>query len=166
MFERSRLLLERYYCALLKGGMSRTAEHLLQECRGRLRGLQWLHARLVDIDQRLEGETRRQSGGEQVRGVVKLVFSDAVRPDCSTYRHALAPFEPSDELRVLLEAFCCSAHRIRDLLNDGRGQLPGLSRFHSVGVRNVRNHLVEHPSGPGGVLVPSIGARRPGRTTD
>lgn len=162
MFEQSRILLEQYYCLMLTKGMSRRAEHMLHEVRGRLRALQWLHHRLVDLDRRLEQEQRKQQPpGTPVPNVMKLVFTDAARPDCQTYRHAALPFALSDELRVLLEAFYYSAHRVRDIFRDSANELPGLSNFEAVGVRNVRNHLVEHPGGKSGVLVFSFAAGGP-----
>lgn len=154
MFERSRLLLEEYYCRLLATQPDCRAEHLLQEIRGRLRGLQWLLRRLRELDQRLDTDARRAIPlGQPQPDIIKQVFADATRPDCAGYNHATFEFAPEDEVRVLLEAFYYSAHRIRDILQAGRSLLTGIGRFEAEGVRNVRNHLVEHPDGTNGVLV-------------
>ena len=59
-------------------------------------------------------------------------------------------------MRLLLESFYYSAHRVRDILRDNDDVLPGLSSFECGGVRNVRNHLVEHPEGKSGVRIFSI----------
>jgi hypothetical protein len=161
MFDQSRILVEQYYCALLTSGKaSKLAEHLLHEVRGRLRSLQWTHHRLVQLDAKLDATGRARSPESQPV-VLKQIFSDGGRPDCTTHRHAQLPFEIQDEVRVLLESFYYSAHRVRDILRDGREALPGVASFEAVGVRNVRNHLVEHPSKKGGVLVPSIATGGP-----
>ena len=52
-----------------------------------------------------------------------------------------------------MEAFYYSAHRVRDIFRDSVNELPGLSNFEAVGIRNARNHLIEHPRGHSGVLV-------------
>ena len=138
MFERSRLLVEQYYCALLARGASRRAEHILHEVRGRLRGLEWLHGRLIQLDRELENNQRNALPSDRPKpDVMKLVFTDAVRPDRERYTHAHAAPEPFDELRMLLEAFYYSAHRIVDVLNNGRADLPGMPGFTAVGVRDV-----------------------------
>jgi hypothetical protein len=163
MFERSRLLLEQYYCALLsKGIISLRAEHLLHELRGRLRTLQWLHARLIDLDQKIEAQARAELPLGQSETAVRIcVFSDHGRPHCEDHREGQLPFSDADELRALLEAFYYCGFRIRDILRDGRKELGGLGAFEAVGVRNVRNHLVEHPDGVSGVIVSSFSAGGP-----
>lgn len=161
MFEQSRILTEQYYCALLASGKaSKLAEHLLHEVRGRLRTLNWTHHRLVQLDAELDAVGRAHDPKSQP-AVLKQVFSDGGRPDCIAYRHAQLPFEKQDEVRVLLESFYYSAHRVRDILRNGREPLPGVDSFEAVGIRNVRNHLVEHPSKNGGVVVPSIATGGP-----
>jgi len=161
MFEESRLLVERYYCALLASGTaSRRAEYLLEELRGRLRALQWCHARLLELDAQIEARGRADITGRQPE-VLKQIFTDRTPPDCDSYRHATLPFELQDEVRVLLEAFYYSAHRVRDVLRDGRRELTGIGTFEAVGVRNARNHLVEHPHKVNGVLLFSLATGGP-----
>jgi len=147
---------------MLDKGMSTRSEHLLHEIRGRLRSLQWLYAQLIELDRKLEQNAREQQPSDvRSADVLKLVFTDAARPDCQAYMHATISFALSDELRVLLEAFYYSAHRIRDILRDSTSELPGLAKFEAIGVRNVRNHLVAHPGGKSGVLVFSFAAGGP-----
>jgi hypothetical protein len=147
MFEHSRQLLEQYYCTLIRKGVSKRGEHLMHELRSRLRMLEWLQAQLFALDKQLEMESRAEIPPDSAQPeVMKLLFTDSGRPDCATYRHAQTPFSPSDELRTLLEAFYYNAHRVGDILRDSSGDLPGPSRFDPVGVRNVRNHLIEHPN--------------------
>jgi hypothetical protein len=133
MFERSRELLEQYYCRVLTQGMSRRAEHLLHELRGRLRAVQWLHTRLLELDREIEREARSELPVDsRVPDVLKVIFTDATRPDCQSYSHATLPFSRSDELRLLLETFYYSAHRIRDVLRDSGADLPGLAKFEAA----------------------------------
>ena len=63
-----------------------------------------------------------------------------------------------EEVGLFAEAFYFFAGRIRDVLR--KSGFPGLRRFEAVGVRNVRNLLLQHP-GPGhlgmALLVTSVG---------
>ena len=51
------------------------------------------------------------------------------------------------EAQILTEAFYYFAGRIRSLLRHKSEPIPGLRSFECEGVRNVRNHLIEHPEG-------------------
>jgi hypothetical protein len=54
------------------------------------------------------------------------------------------------ELKLLTEAFYYFAERVRSILKKdkrARPKIPGLEAFDCEGVRNVRNHLLEHPEG-------------------
>jgi hypothetical protein len=152
-FEQVRLLVERYYCDLLVRGTSTRAEHLLQEVRARLRQLQWIHSRLLQLEAQLIANAQRTQLEEGSNARIILMFSEAVRPDCGTMHHSHILSETQDELWVLLESFYYSAHRVRDILRDNGKLLPGLNSFEAIGIRNVRNHLVEHPTRKSGVIV-------------
>lgn len=156
-FGEVRELLEHYYCVRLSTGMSRLAEHLLQEVRGRLRQMQWAHQRMLQIEAQIDAASiSKLPKGEAPAQMRLYLFTDAVRPACDTLIHARSTEQPQDELRCLLESYYYSAHRIRVILQDNRDDLPGVNGFEAVGVRNVRNHLVEHPTGQSGVVVSSI----------
>ncbi len=162
MFERSRILLEQYYGALLNKGMSLRAKHLIHELRARLRTLQWLHSRLVDLDKQVEGEARASIPPSEAQpDVMKCVFSDGGRPHNDDFREGKVAFSSADELRALLEAFYYCAFRVRDILRDRRAVLQGLGSFEAVGIRNVRNHLIEHSDGPSGIIVSSFATGGP-----
>lgn len=169
MFERSRVLLEEYYYLMLSKGIPKRAEHMLHEVRVRLLTLHWLHARLVELDRKLEREYReleRESRESKQPGAaepdfVKVIYTNMARPTYPGYEAAKLPFTTPDELRLLLEAFYYSAHRVRDIFRDSAAELPGLSKFEAAGIRNVRNHLVQHPGGPSGVLVYSFAVGGP-----
>ena len=135
--------------------MEQRAEHLLHEVRARLRRMEWTHDRMLAIEAELEANHRRTQGTDGSTRVL-LIYTDAARPNCETLLHASLPVQPADELSVLLESFFYSAHRIRDIFRDDREDFPGLSSFEAVGARDVRNHLVEHPTRRSGVLVFSL----------
>ncbi|WP_428492630.1 hypothetical protein [Rhodopila sp.] len=60
----------------------------------------------------------------------------------------------TEPLQFFTEAFYCFAARTRFIIR----QLPKLENFEATGVRNVRNHLLEHPEGKSsGVLITSFG---------
>lgn len=162
MFEQCRASLEQYVVALRQKGMTKRADHLLQEVRARLRQLQWLHARLLQLEGELQDEgLKTLPEGHPRPDVFKQVFHEVSAAKVDPPIQAQHPFEKSDELRVLLEAFYYSAHRVRDILRDHEPDLPGLSSFEAKGVRDVRNHLVEHPSKDKGVLVYSTACGGP-----
>jgi hypothetical protein len=50
-------------------------------------------------------------------------------------------------MRLLTESYYYFAFRLRQLLRNSAHPFVGLALFESVGVRNVRNHLIEHPEG-------------------
>lgn len=51
------------------------------------------------------------------------------------------------EMSLLTETFYYIAGRIRTILRNSEAPIPGLTRFECVGVRNTRNHLLEHAEG-------------------
>ena len=57
------------------------------------------------------------------------------------------------KMKMYLEAFYYFAARIRKIIKSKEDPLPFLRSFESKGVRNVRNHLIEHPQ----TLIPSCG---------
>ncbi len=160
MFEKSRKQLEKYYCLALENGLKQRGEHLLHEVRSRLRELQWIYDRLVTLDKELVNEAREKDKNNE-NSMIKLVYTDASRPNCETLDISRSPFKKQNELRILLEAFYYSAHRVQDIFKDGKVELPGINGFECFGVRNVRNHLVEHPSRKNGVIVFSFATGGP-----
>jgi hypothetical protein len=51
------------------------------------------------------------------------------------------------EIKLFTECFYYLAGRIRSMLRHKEVPLPGLEKFEALGVRNVRNQLLEHPEG-------------------
>lgn len=64
----------------------------------------------------------------------------------------VAGYSQGFELEILIEAFYFAAWRAREAIRS----VPGLSAFDAQGVRNVRNHLIEHPEKHGGLFVGSL----------
>jgi hypothetical protein len=50
-------------------------------------------------------------------------------------------------MRLLTESYYYFAFRLRKLLRNKTHPFPGLGTFDCLGVRDVRNHLIEHPEG-------------------
>jgi hypothetical protein len=50
-------------------------------------------------------------------------------------------------MRLLTESFYYFSFRARQILRNKVHAFPGLGSFEAVGVRDVRNHLIEHPEG-------------------
>jgi hypothetical protein len=111
-----------------------------------------VHTRILQLEAELVKEVERQADQEPPARVL-LLFAESAPPECGNLRHASIPADKSDELRVLLEAYYYSGQRIRDIFRDNKADLPELSSFEAVGVRNVRNHLIEHPTREAGVIV-------------
>ena len=151
MFERCRELLERYHASLLGRGATRQAKHLLLELRPRLRQLDWIYDRLLEIEAEILEEQRQMQGVPKEDGVL-VIYSDTASPDP---KFSNTPKYAHDELHILLEAFYYSAFRVQGIFNGNKDSLPGVPKFDAVSVRNVRNHLVEHPGGKSGVIVSS-----------
>lgn len=59
---------------------------------------------------------------------------------------ALEHFDTIDRIEFFMEAFYWIAHRTGAVIR----RMPGLKLFAVVGVRNVRNHLIEHREKSGG----------------
>ena len=66
--------------------------------------------------------------------------------------------ELPDELELQSECFYWVANRARSILK----QMPGLSSFEALGIRNVRNNLIEHPERPSSnIMISSFGYGMP-----
>src|SRR5262245_30959232 len=153
MFADCRSLLEAYAQALLRRGMTQRAGHLIQELRARLRQLQWLYDRLLTLESDLQQEAFAEMSPDTPKPtVLKQLFTEQSVRRSDPELQAQLQAQKSDELRVLLEAFYYSAHRVRDILRDHKADLPKIVGFECSGIRDVRNHLVEHPGRAKGVL--------------
>lgn len=104
--------------------------YLASEALERLEQAQWLLRRVVRLVDERSGAIHRIRAAEAVQS------------------------EPEFELRLLTECFYYITARFRSIMR--RGAVPGLEALEVVGIRNVRNLLIEHPEGDNsGVLMRS-----------
>lgn len=130
--------------------------------RARLRQLQWLYDRLLTLESDLQQEAFAEMSPDTPKPVVlKQLFTEQSVRRSDPELQAQLQAQKSDELRILLEAFYYSAHRVRDILRDHKTDLPKIVGFECSGIRDVRNHLVEHPGRAKGVLVFSVACGGP-----
>ena len=104
------------------------------EALERLNQLDFIFAQLKGID-------------EQFGTMVMLTKTN----EHSQEEHYNATHERDEHLRfvmrLLTESYYYFAFRLRQLLRNSAHPFVSLASFESVGVRNVRNHLIEHPEG-------------------
>ena len=159
MFEYPRRLFDQYFCAHLAAKTPGFDQHLAQEARVRLCQVQELHDRVLRLERdMLDSELK---GNPPALAPAKVVLHDLAYPSCDRPDAPLRPFTRADELRIDLEAFYYNACRVRDLFRESPQGLPGLQRFEAAGVRDVRNHLVEHPTRSKGVKVMAVAVGGP-----
>ena len=110
-----------------------------REAGKRLRQLDWLCRKIGEYE---------ASAVEFLHTMISQANTN--EPDAQEYWAALdAAEENSFEMETLVEGFYYLAWRLRNVIKN----LPHLRRFECVGVRNVRNKLIEHPDRPdSGVL--------------
>jgi hypothetical protein len=109
-------------------------EDLADEVRERISQLSFISAQLDEINAQFRigvTGTRVNENGE------------------TEYYNAM--FERDEHLRfvmrLLTESFYYFAFRVRQILRNDVHHFHGLRTFECAGVRNVRNHLIEHPEG-------------------
>jgi hypothetical protein len=106
----------------------------------RLRQLSWTIEKVMSLVQHSVSQGMRMLPGEA--------------PVDSNYQKAFADrLETSDQIELHTESFYWIAHRTGTAIRS----MPGLSSFEAIGVRNVRNHLLEHVEKRGGSSNVGIG---------
>jgi hypothetical protein len=125
------------YCEKLSGEANppdRPRDDLGKEVVERLAQLAFLEAELMRLDEAF--------------GTVAMV---AITNENGEVEHYNATFERDQQLRFGMrlgaEAFYYFAFRIRKILRNAEFPFPGFAKFEASGVRDVRNHLIEHPEG-------------------
>jgi hypothetical protein len=161
VFANPRRLFDQYFCKHLSAGTPGFEENLAQEVRVRLCQVYALHDRILALERDMFANELRGNPPSADPLSQKFVLHDVASPPCDQVNALLRPFTRADEMRILLEAFYYNASRIRDLFRDSGRGLPGLQAFESIGVRDVRNHLVEHPTRKRGVKVMAVGVGGP-----
>ncbi len=118
-----------------------------------MRDSQYFYAKALE----LEGALLRLDGTSDHRSLeAKTVHFELTPPIPEHSGFVLQGFSSDDELRTTLESYYWGAARVRDILRDSSKDLPYLSSFEAPGVRDVRNHLVQHPTKKRGVPVYSF----------
>lgn len=101
------------------------------EAKNRLRQLDWLCWRIGKYE---------ANSVEFLHSIISQ--ANASEPDAQDYWAAIdANLENSFEMEILVEGFYYLAWRFSNVISD----FPGLKKFKCEGVRDVRNHLIEHP---------------------
>lgn len=116
-----------------------------KELLARLRQLEWLYTKVLNLEQQLIDDWQHNHGALQPGHNVVLVYLAKDVPD-----NPDAPFTIQEELRVLAESFYHCAHRLLVILDQCARVLPGLRPISASGVRRVRNNLIEHANKKGG----------------
>ena len=155
MFENPRRLFDRYYCMHALADTSGFDDYLAQEARVRLCQTHELYQRVLALEKQLLETDLKATPAPTDPTAVTIILHDVARPPCHSPNDALRPFTHADEVRIFLEGFYYNASRVRDLFRKSQG-LPGLKGFEAAGVRDVRNHLVEHPTKKMGVKIMAI----------
>jgi hypothetical protein len=94
----------------------------------RLGQLEWITIRIDELQTEHDRLTRTRSDADTQE-----------RPDRGWRRE-----EVTKEILLLVDAFYYFAWRFREILQSNPG-LPGLKKFEAIGIRAVRNDLLEHP---------------------
>jgi hypothetical protein len=163
VLEKARVLLERYFILLTKRGTTQRTRHLVGEMRARLRDAQYLYDRILELEPAIARLWLRADPGANLRTsilskAINIELRGSLHPDSVT---VLPGFSSDDEIRLLLESFYHSAARVADILRDSKQAFPGIGRLEAKGIREVRNHLVQHPTRHRGVPVYSMAVGGP-----
>lgn len=117
----------------------------LSEFHDRLVKLQFAFHRIVELAPR-SLDTAYQMAGWRVDKtsgkVVEKFDPTAIRQDKAAIENAI---KIDAELFILTEWFYYTAWRLREIAHPKTCGLPGLCGFEAVGVREVRNHILQHP---------------------
>jgi hypothetical protein len=123
------------------------------EFRERLQQLDWLFERVQEI------QHRHDEAFENMKTIMNAHFERIKREGLSVEQVPIpeaakaSPERASEikqeafEMKMFAESFYYFAGRARALARSKEEPLPGLRSFEAEGVRNVRNHLIEHPEG-------------------
>jgi hypothetical protein len=143
-FENEIRLLDRYYWQC-RNGSSPWDEQVVKELRERLRQLSYLYDEIV----RLEA-TVLAAHAHRAQMIAFGFFGDLPNPDAGPW--SVPAFDDSNCLRLSVETLYFIAHRIVVLSEQQRKILPRLGAIKALGVKRVRNSLIEHAHKKGGNL--------------
>jgi hypothetical protein len=143
-------LYDDYLRALQAANALQEKSDLALEAEQRLRQIDWLFDRAHERVQELAAIEQDIAGRRCASGISPADpgWATWLRSEAATEIRARGERENTVafELKLYIEAFYYFAWRLRRILRC----LPSLRGFESPGLRDVRNHLVEHPEGAGG----------------
>jgi hypothetical protein len=118
---------------------------LLSEFHGRLVKLQFAFARITELVP-ASLEVAYQMAGwrvDKVTGKVVEKFDPTANRNDKVALDRVRRIE--SELFILTEWFYHTAWRLREIVHPKACPLPGLAGFEAIGVRDVRNQILQHP---------------------
>lgn len=137
MFEQALAAFRNYRIALEKANTEYDTD-LAFEVESRLKKLDILLELIAEAESKpMEGLDKVQSASDLAAGLFSLVSKGLATPELHERDMLTA--------EALTEGFYYCAHRIRQIFRDKKKPFPGLSNFEAVGLREVRNNLLEHP---------------------
>ncbi len=157
LLSNSRELVEEFHYRALQRGLSQRAAHLLQEIRVRLRECDYTYTRTLELAKSIVDQAQKRLPIKDTEGDYYVIVGDVHQAHSleDARRVASVEFTELDQTRLMIERFYLSAHRVAVILHDFTQEL-GISKIEAPGVRDARNHLIEHPTGHKGVEVISF----------
>lgn len=152
MFQETIKLFDQY-CHSFETAPTELHQHLAAEVKERLKQLDLIIVRAHGLEQSDNEVHRRIQSAMSSHGVNIFAAGMASEDKASSEPASVIEgefqqaIEISIELRLFTEAFYYFAARIRTILLHRTHPLPYLQSFECKGVRDVRNHLIEHPEG-------------------
>src|SRR6266705_3283533 len=119
--------------------------HLLSEFHDRLVRLRFAFTRIFQLAPKAMEAAYRMAGWRVDKATGKIVERfdpTAIRADRTLVRQKQ---DLEAELFILTEWFYYTAWRLREIVHAKKCGLPGLCGFEATGVRDVRNHILQHP---------------------
>lgn len=148
MYESTIELLGEYYQKMVRDGVPEFSRNLASEVRDRLKQLDYLQCKVQDLCEQSENAQSRQKATMKAHINNKtnkgLLWEQRPAPPELKYsdEELKVLIQASFEIQLFAECFYYLAGRIRTIIKSKA--MPGLKGFECVGVRNVRNKLLEH----------------------
>ena len=138
-FESTIRVIELCQSKFMESDRNRDGKVLLQEVVKRIKQLSYLYERNRDYCKKIEEMENELNSDEKknYKEFIPIMF----------------------EMELFCECFHFIAFRVREILkykNKNSYIFPDLKSFEAKGVRDVRNHLIQHPERHGGLLVNSF----------
>jgi len=150
VFELARALFDTYCNCLIADGVAFEREYQI-EVQGRMKQMDFMISRIRALLSRTEESDEIARRELQATLEKSPTLSDPTQTEAleglRAHLQSIAPIMINDiEITVMTEAFYYCAGRTRTVMRL-KGLFPALGSFEAHGVRDVRNHLLEHPEG-------------------